>query len=295
MSYKKIIILGPPRSGTTLLGKILSQIIPNSIYIEEPNVIWRYSQNFLEHEEFSVDSLTRKNKLYIRNWFDKKVGECEFMIEKTPANALRPNYVNEIFPDAFFIFLFRSGKDVVESSIKKWKYEYDNNAKKMNDEILFRQLRIQINKFFQIPFRDYPRYFEVIVQEILFKILNKKRKFWGPRFKGYNEYIEKNISLEEICFEQWKRSTEKMLSFLKTLDQDRFKIVNYNELISNFDYEVKLLMSKIGIEMYNTKNLSFDVIPNEGGKAGFKLSDLILRRIESHEKIINSALLNYYL
>lgn len=239
-----IIIVGAPRSGTTMLGKIFSSS-SNVCYVEEPNVIWRYRNwGRLGHEQFSKSDATEKSKNYIRNFFSKFPG---VVVEKTPANALRLDFVKEIFPEAKFIFIYRKPHDVVNSMKRKWLYEYDNNALVSGRQNNFRQLRIQIKRFFKIPILDLPNYFTVVMSELAFHFFKKNRKFWGPQYKGYRTDTM-IYDKEYICYKLWTILTQNMINAKKTLHKNQCLELSYDDFVENTESNINRLKQFCEVE-----------------------------------------------
>jgi hypothetical protein len=109
--YRVVLLVGAPRSGTTLVGNLLAGV-GDSVYLEEKNAIWRYRNARLGHDELAEAHATPAVRRYIRRRFFGELGDRSILIEKTPANALRPMFVASVFPEAKIIFLRRSGNDV---------------------------------------------------------------------------------------------------------------------------------------------------------------------------------------
>ncbi len=127
---KPIFILGTGRSGTTILG-ILMSIHKDVGFLNEPKAIW-HSIN--RHEDligsYSIDDASyfldaddadEKQKksihkiygAYLRTIFSQRV------VDKYPELIFRIPYVRALFPDAKFLFLVRNGWDTC-GSIKYW-------------------------------------------------------------------------------------------------------------------------------------------------------------------------------
>ena len=79
---------------------------------------------------------------------------------KTCSNSLRVNFVNEIFPEAKYIFLVRNGIDVVASMKKRWKTKF---------EPLF-----IFKKALYTPITDMPYYTIKYLYNRLYKIFSKE-------------------------------------------------------------------------------------------------------------------------
>jgi adenylate kinase family enzyme len=242
-----VIIIGMPRSGTTLLGRLIKSS-GKFLYIEEPNVIWRYkSWAKLGHEEFLPADASLQNIRYIRRWFHRKLNQsnCQFVLEKTPANIIRTSYIRKIFPDAQFIVLERDLQDVIESIFQKRMYENDKNGVKLGDDSFFRQTSIQISKFLLVPAVDKVFYFRTVLEEVAFKISGRSRTFWGPRYKGWQDSL--NLSVIDQCKAQVDHMKKLLESSREDLTAGGALFLNYDELISNPVSECRRIEQYLGI------------------------------------------------
>lgn len=119
-------LIGCGRSGTTILGEVLSQH-PKVCYFFEPYHLWATidaktdvlnlfhsidAQLLMDTCHRTTQSQARFNRLiqakrYIRN--------VPLVIEKTPLNAMRIGYLNALAPTAKFIHIVRDGIEVANS------------------------------------------------------------------------------------------------------------------------------------------------------------------------------------
>lgn len=124
---KPIYIIGMGRSGTTVLGRILS-LHSDLGFLNEPKAMWYFSNNKDDiigsytdaHGNYCMNSMDAtksvKNKIrklyafYLRTIFTKRV------LDKYPEMIFRTEYIKEIYPDAKFIFIYRNGLDAATSS-----------------------------------------------------------------------------------------------------------------------------------------------------------------------------------
>jgi len=130
-----VFIVGTGRSGTTVLGLILSMHRHVS-YLNEPKALWfsavpaddlvgSYSR---EYAAYSMDKSDVTKG--IKHTLHRLYGACLFatggsrIVDKYPEMIFRADFVREVFPDAKFIFLIRNGMDTI-SSIVSW---VDNNG-----------------------------------------------------------------------------------------------------------------------------------------------------------------------
>ncbi len=243
MCDRAVIILGAPRSGTTFLGTLLSGF-KGVAYVEEPNVIWRY-KNFKRfgHDEFRSNDASQEVTKYIRKKIKEKAlhenPKFNTIVEKTPANCLRPYFVDRVFPRAKYIFIFRDYQDVVDSIKRKWLYEFDQNASLLNDKKKFRQLRMQFDRFCSVPWSDKTYYMKTVLSEVLFHVYGRPRSFWGPRYSGYREDFSKDIDYK--ISQQWLRCNSRILDFYHEIPDEKKIALRYTDLDLNHDDVIKEL------------------------------------------------------
>lgn len=133
-----IIILSAPRAGSTLLFEALAKSSELwTIGGESHEAIEGLPQlrpgyknsisNELTHND--ADQLTIqelklrfKSRLINKNKqpYDKESNSEIRFLEKTPKNALRISFLNQVFPDAKFIYLIRDPKENISSMIDAW-------------------------------------------------------------------------------------------------------------------------------------------------------------------------------
>jgi len=127
---KPIFILGTGRSGTTILGLLMS-MHKEVGFLNEPKALWHsvnrhedligsYTMEdahyFLDASDADDDQKKDIHKLfgaYLRSTFSQRV------VDKYPELIFRVPYVKALFPDAKFLFLVRNGWDTC-GSIKYW-------------------------------------------------------------------------------------------------------------------------------------------------------------------------------
>lgn len=136
---KPIFIIGTGRSGTTILGIILS-IHKSVSYLNEPKALWHeiykyediignYSNGDASYmlDKYSVDDETRKKALNLYSAY-LKISGGKRVVDKYPELIFRTSFVNTIFNDPLLIFIARNGYDTLES-ISNWS----NNLGKTNN------------------------------------------------------------------------------------------------------------------------------------------------------------------
>ena len=129
-----VFIVGTGRSGTTILGKVLS-IHKDIGFLNEPKAMWHsvfpnedVSGNFSRKEShFRLTGKDASNKT-IRSarrlfGFYKAITCSRLIVDKFPEMIFRVEFIKRIFPDAKFILLVRNGWDV-SLSIETWSQKY---------------------------------------------------------------------------------------------------------------------------------------------------------------------------
>jgi hypothetical protein len=244
---KPVFIISCPRSGSSLLFKILSESNKLWSAYREGHFVW---QKFLPEPRdhiFSVH-LTEKDyqpedqqiveDLYHRHTFNHNVlGDlCRIItfreglptlfnglldinyklkskfineyriIDKTPTNVFKVDYLYKLFPDAKFIFLTRNGLTNISSLIDAW------NSK---------------GKLFAFEFREFYQYNRDI------DIKNYDGKVWkflNP--PGWEKYL-KGKSLAEVCAFQWLSANKYALDSFSKIPKEQVFHMKYEDLQEN--------------------------------------------------------------
>jgi hypothetical protein len=121
---RPVFIIGAPRSGTSILYRILRAHPDLAHWPGEAHEVWEaehhpaligWTSNALSAADASPEIAER-----IRRSFYLVVGHRR-LIDKTPRNSLRVPFIDEIFPDAGYVFLTRDGRENVNSLINAWR------------------------------------------------------------------------------------------------------------------------------------------------------------------------------
>ena len=126
--YTPLIIIGAARSGTNILRDVLTRLPEVGTWpCDEINTIWRHGNARLLTDEFKPENARKDVCSFIRQAFDNRArrDNLAIVVEKTCANSLRLAFVDQIFPDARYIYLVRDGRDVAASALKRWQASLD--------------------------------------------------------------------------------------------------------------------------------------------------------------------------
>ena len=156
---KIVFIFSQPRSGSTILQKILSN--NNQIHADGETwlllpILQTFKKNWYRNES-SETNLSRKNIKKLLSYYDldetykKKINQFyteiytniltknkkSIYIEKTPRYGYFVKEISEIFPESYFIFLKRNPAEVLNSILKDWvKYNIFSLYKYIDDLFL---------------------------------------------------------------------------------------------------------------------------------------------------------------
>lgn len=106
------LIIGCPRSGTSILGELIASH-PDVSYIFEASNIWELAGAGIDgSHRLTAEHATPRVKQKIRKWFEARQNGAAMVIEKCPRNALRVPFLRAVFPEAKLIHIVRDGRDV---------------------------------------------------------------------------------------------------------------------------------------------------------------------------------------
>lgn len=266
---KIVFVLGTPRSGTHLLASTIKQNT-NCQYFGELNSFWnKYIKGVSDYS--SSNRLDRPTIEKIRrDFFHRYVKNTDhtFVLEKTPANSLRVDFLNEVFPEAKFIHIIRDGRDVAVS-IQKKSFgdnrkitQHENRKESVGESIsTIKNAARKIfkgGKAFQYLFRNFSK----IVQQILVSFGLKKQFHWGLRYPGWKVYYKELNEIESAAM-QWQVSVLNIKNNLTEIDPERrlevyyediiqtpnemlqkvFSFINYEEIRKHYNYDIKTTLN----------------------------------------------------
>ena len=120
-------LIGCGRSGTTILGEILS-LHPQISYLFEPYHLWAGVDNRTDvlnlYHQLEASLLMDASMVTpdAHRRFERLIGsrgkKSQLLLEKTPLNAMRIGYLQALAPHSKFIHLVRDGVDVCRSIAK---------------------------------------------------------------------------------------------------------------------------------------------------------------------------------
>ncbi len=217
---KPVIIVGSPRSGTTILSQILKQH-PELAYLEEPRLTWRYG-NDSKSDMLTPEDATPAVCAHIRSEFAKAVRESgrPRLLEKTPANSLRLGFVDRVLPDCKIIHIIRNGVESV-LSIRRFWTQHATGVKRSK---LRQRLR-------EVGLRRAPFYAKEMLRRMIAKRIPGMvhQPVWGPRIPGINALL-RDLDLLDVCSLQWRTCIEAACQYGRQMPPDRYRECRVEEM-----------------------------------------------------------------
>jgi hypothetical protein len=209
---RPIVVIGSPRSGTTLLGNLLGTH-PQLAQVEEPRLTWKFGNDDKSDMLRAADARPKVCQ-HIRRTFAKAVSDAhrERLLEKTPSNSLRMEFVDRVLPGCIFIHTIRDGVESVLSIRKFWEH----HAHGLPKAKVMQRLK-------EIDLRRAPYYFKELVRRALPKQFSRLvgQPIWGPRIPGIDGLLEQ-LDLLEVCCLQWRMCVEQACFYGRQLPAGRY-------------------------------------------------------------------------
>ncbi len=280
--YSPIIIIGAPRSGTNMLRDVLCTLPgAGSWPCDEINYIWRHGNIGIESDEFSSELAGPRQTNYIQKKFDQlaRKKELNYVVEKTCANSLRVPFVDKIFPDARYIFIYRNGIDALASAQLRWKASLD--------------IKYILEKVKFVPTADLPYYGLKYLCNRVYRLFSREDRlaFWGPQLTDMNSLLEQ-YSLEQVCALQWKKCVESADNALSRLPKERVVRVKYESFVQSPREEIERITKELHMPC-KTHELDSAVSGVRKSSIGKGVQQLDKKVLDSVRPLIVDTLNNY--
>lgn len=209
---RPIVVVGAPRSGTTLLGRLL-EAHPALFHVKEPRLTWRFG-NDGKSDMLAPEDARPEVRRHIRTAFAAAVrqGQRSRLIEKTPSNSLRMGFVEAVLPGCLFVHIIRDATESVLAIRRFWQ----QHARGLPKGKLLERLR-------EINVRQLPYYAREFVRRATPKPLSGlvRQPVWGPRIPGLDGLL-RDLTLLEVCALQWRMCVESARHYGRSLPGDRY-------------------------------------------------------------------------
>lgn len=219
---RPVFIVSSPRSGSSLLFETLAQspdvftiggeshALIEGIEPLQPSAHGWSSNRLTEADatEEVMDDLAGRFAASAADRDGNPAGDRRFrFLEKTPKNSLRIPFFRAMFPDAFFIYLYRDERATISSMIEAWRS----------------------GRFITYP--DLPGW---------------DGRPWSLLLTpGWRDSIGRPLA--EIVAKQWIAVTEQALDDLESLPRESWCVASYDRLIADPQSEIQRLCDYVGI------------------------------------------------
>jgi len=251
------LIIGVPRSGTSILGRVLDKHPRIATWVE-PYYIWDHHFREAPHDQMTANDATDEVRFWIRRAFDKyrRALRIEWVADKSPRNCLKIPFVQQIFPDARYVFIFRDGRDTVLSILRQWERkreifaESEKNGQWQNRIYV---LRRWLGRRPTWLFRLQSIFFELgppqnwLKKKFLQQIRWEGRFGWGPRFKGWQEIIDRTTTLDFSAF-QWVHCAKGIMDNIHLIPENKRFSLRYEDFTEDPQESIKNIFSFLGME-----------------------------------------------
>lgn len=228
MFDRPVIVLAAPRSGSTLLFETLAeapgvwtvggeshqfiegirQLNPMSGHVDSNRLDASHAtQRIIEalHQRFSRFLRDRDG----HEWLRRKQPEKPRFLEKTPKNALRQPFLDRVFSDALYIYLWRDPRPNISSMMEAWKSG---------------------------RWVTYPR------------LRGWRGPAWSLLLPPEWQTL-RGRPLAEICAFQWESTNRIILDDLEKIPPERWIACNYDELITETESVIRKICDFAGLQV----------------------------------------------
>lgn len=282
MTFKPVVIIGAPRSGTNMLRDMLVSLPSVGTWpCDEINYIWRHGNIRYPSDEFVPEMATPNVQGYIRGQFDKlaKAKNLDVVLDKTCANSLRVGFVDKILPEAKYVFIVRDGMDVVGSALQRWTASLD--------------VPYVLQKARYVPPSDLPYYALRYLFHRMYRLMSREKRLalWGPAMNDIDELLEK-YTLTEVCALQWMACVDQAERSFSRVSPKKIIKVKYEEFVRDPVAEFARLAEFLNMDVPDILNdcLRKNVRPNSVGKGRKALGEA---EVEKLRPLITSTLVRY--
>lgn len=231
---RPIILVGSPRSGTTLLGRLISAH-PEVAYWEEPRTVWSTGNQNLPDDVLLEAHLTPEIATDIDQRFAEFLSQENKtrFAEKTPSNMLRLPFIHALYPDCKIIHLYRDPRPVITSALRMLNSPPDLNR------ITTRAREARL--------RDWPYLTGLFFRDAVMRLFRQSGKsFWGPKPPGWKTW--KNLPPLEMLCEQWLSLINTARNDLNQLPDESWIEIRYEDLIDNPTATLETLLNFAKLE-----------------------------------------------
>jgi hypothetical protein len=197
-----VFVVGCSRSGTTAVYNVLGMAPELATMRKESHDFWNIlhpmaGNNWNSHILTEKD-VTGRDRREVPKFFYRYLGAKRFL-DKANQNCFRISYLHALFPNAFFVYIRRDGRDNINSMIHGWgrPLEYGTWSQDL-------PARVEI---------DSGRY----------------NRWCFFLFNGWRDFTSKSI--EEVCAAQWIEANRAVLNVKNMIPTNHWVEIVYEDLL----------------------------------------------------------------
>ena len=263
---KPIFIIGTGRSGTTILGVVLSTH-QDVGFLNEPKALWHkiypqedlvgsYSRGIANYRLQDID-VTDEAYQTAHRLFGTYLSAVRSprVVDKYPEQIFRIPFIRKIFPDAKFVFLVRNGWDTCQS-ITKWSQR------------LGTQVEDEIHDWWGVNDRKW----HLLVEQLVSK--DSELKTFTSTIKTFTNHTDRSAV-------EWILTMQEGLHWLQELPDSVYR-VSYEDLVTNTRITLENILNFCELpsdqKMFNYAYQTLKPVPR---KPSLSLNHLILPAFEA--------------
>lgn len=223
-----VIVLGPARSGTSLLRDLIGSHPAAAAIPFDVNHVWRLGNERHPDDAMPTDLVTPQLSSRIRRRLlalarrsagSARWPDVRLVAEKTVGNALRPDFVDAVLGGPRYVRIVRDPRQTIASTVASWRGSPSLRH-------LARKLR-----YFGPGEISYAGWYAVNAIGGRFRH-RRGVKVWGARYPGIQGDAER-LDVETVCARQWLAAVDSINAFFETLPPERGLSVRYEEIVAD--------------------------------------------------------------
>jgi hypothetical protein len=219
-SYPRpILIVGMPRSGTTMLFQVLRASEALGSRPSEGHNIWRRfhhpRKSAWSSDHVGKGQVRFGERRYVNAHFFAYAGRKR-LIDKTADNLVRVPYLLELFPDAIFVVMKRNPCDAINSYINMWK-----------------QPGGRFRSYYVPTDLDIPGY-------------TQKRMWCSTLIRGWRRFASEPI--REIAFEQWRQYVDAIEEARRVVPAEQWVEVFFKDFVLHPEETAQWLLKRLQVD-----------------------------------------------
>ena len=229
---RPVFVLGCSRSGTTAVYNVLGMAPELATMRKESHDFWNMlhpmKENNWDSHVLTEKDVTGTDRREVPKFFYRYLGGKRFL-DKANQNCFRIPYLHTMFPDAFFVYIKRDGRDNINSMIHGWgrPNEYATWSQDLPASV-------------EIDNGSYNRWCFFL-------------------FPGWRDFISKSI--EEVCAAQWIEANRAVLNAKNLIPTEHWVEIVYEDLLEKPVETFRSVFSRLNISftddiMKHCENLS---------------------------------------